>query len=187
MDNELSKTIGKRINTLLAEQEKKQKELAAHLCVPDNTISYFVSGRRTPNTEQISKIADFFDVSADYLLGRTNAKTTDKDLRFICDYTGLSEKSVDAIKSTLTGAMEFSRPYFNHLAENLVFTELALYLERYSYNTMMKDFKGLGKEQNRKNYEKSQLLLFYAQEFIKDCFKEYKKAGDENANNPKEE
>lgn len=94
MNSELSKTIGKRINTLLAEQTKMQKELAAHLGVPDNTVSYFVSGRRTPNTEQIAKIADFFDVSADYLLGRTNAKTTDKDLRFICEYTGLSENTI---------------------------------------------------------------------------------------------
>ena len=97
MNSELSKTIGKRINTLLAEQERKQKELAAHLGVPDNTVSYFVSGRRTPNTEQIAKIADFFNVSADYLLGRTNAETTDKDLRFICEYTGLSENAISTL------------------------------------------------------------------------------------------
>lgn len=97
MNSELSKTIGKRINTLLAEQTKMQKELAAHLGVPDNTVSYFVSGRRTPNTEQIAKIADFFNVSADYLLGRTNAETTDKDLRFVCEYTGLSENAVSTL------------------------------------------------------------------------------------------
>ena len=77
MNSDLSKAIGKRINTLLAEKERKQKELAAYLGVQDNTISYFVSGRRTPNTEQLVKIADFFNVSADYLLGRTNAETTD--------------------------------------------------------------------------------------------------------------
>ena len=94
MNSKLSKTIGKRINILLAEQTKMQKELAVHLGVPANTVSYFISGRRTPNTEQIAKIADFFDVSADYLLGRTNAETTDKDLRFICEYTGLSENTI---------------------------------------------------------------------------------------------
>ena len=100
MNSELSKTIGKRINTLLAEQERKQKELAAHLGVPDNTVSYFVSGRRTPNTEQIAKIADFFNVSADYLLGRTNAETTDKDLRFVCEYTGLSENAIMTLRNS---------------------------------------------------------------------------------------
>lgn len=97
MNSDLSKIIGKRINTLLAEQDKKQKELAAFLGVPDNTISYFVSGRRTPNTEQLAKIADFFNVSADYLLGRTNAKTTDKDVQFVCDYTGLTTDAADIL------------------------------------------------------------------------------------------
>lgn len=97
MDSKLSKTIGIRINTLLAEQGHRQKELAAHLGIQDNTISYFVSGRRTPNTEQIAKIADFFNVSADYLLGRTTAKTTDKDVQFICEYTGLNETALEVL------------------------------------------------------------------------------------------
>ena len=94
MDNKLSKVIGERINTLLGVQHKKQKELANYLGVTDNTISYFCSGKRTPNTAQIGRIADFFNVSADYLLGRSEAKTTDKDLKFVCEYTGLSEESI---------------------------------------------------------------------------------------------
>ena len=97
MDNELSKVIGKRINALLGEQDRKQKELANHLGVTDNTISYFCSGKRTPNTAQIGLIAAFFNVSTDYLLGRTDAWTTDKDLKFVCEYTGLSEEAVRAL------------------------------------------------------------------------------------------
>ena len=182
MDNELSKTIGKRINTLLAEQEKKQKELAAHLCVPDNTISYFVSGRRTPNTAQISKIADFFDVSADYLLGRTTAKTTDKDLRAAVEYTMLSEKSVEYLHNTFSGDFVILRPYYNYLTENEIFTEISMYLERYAFNDMMKDCKELGERQNRENREKQDLILFHVQEFIKDSFKKYLKDGEHNGN-----
>ena len=172
------------LKDLRKDNKLTQIELAEKLNCNRQKIADWERGKSTPSVDDLILLSKTFGVSADYILGLTDTKATDKDVRFICDYTGLSEKSVDAIKSTLTGAMEFSRPYFNHLAENLVFTELALYLERYSYNTMMKDFKGLGKEQNRKNYEKSQLLLFYAQEFIKDCFKEYKKAGDKNAHNP---
>lgn len=78
MNDSISITIGKRINALLAEQSKKQKELAKYLGVQDNTISYFVSGRRTPNAELIIKISDFFNVSTDYLLGRTDVKTEAK-------------------------------------------------------------------------------------------------------------
>lgn len=178
MDSKLSKTIGIRINTLLAEQGHKQKELAAHLGIQDNTISYFVSGRRTPNTEQIVKIADFFNVSADYLLGRTTAKTTDKDLRTAVEYTMLSEKSCEYLHNFFGGNCVMFLSYFNYLTENEIFTEIAMYLERYAFNSMMKDFTGLGEKQNRENREKSDLILFYVQEFIKDSFKKYIKDGE---------
>ena len=91
------KKIGQTINTLLTEQNKRQKDLAKELGVTDNTISYFVSGTRTPNLEQITTIADFFHVSTDYLLGRTNTKTQNADLRAICDYTGLNEEAITVL------------------------------------------------------------------------------------------
>ena len=103
------KIIGRRINELLAINDVKQKELAAYLSISDNIVSYFVKGTRVPNTEQIIKIANFFNVSADYLLGLTDAKTTkDTDLRAIVDYTGLSE---ECIKEISPGISE--KPYAN--------------------------------------------------------------------------
>ena len=70
MDNSLSTIVGIRINTLLAQQGLKQKDLAEYLGVKANVISYFVKGERTPNTEQIKKIAEFFNTTADYLYAR---------------------------------------------------------------------------------------------------------------------
>ncbi len=92
MDNR--RIIGDRINTALAIADKKQKELAANLGVKDNVISYFVSGARTPNTEQIIKISEFLGVSADYLLGLSDVASVEPDIKMICDYTGLTEDSV---------------------------------------------------------------------------------------------
>lgn len=60
--------IGEQINIALLKKNIKQKELAKAIGVTDNTISYFVSGSRTPNTEQIIEIAKFLGVSTDYLL-----------------------------------------------------------------------------------------------------------------------
>lgn len=95
MDNiNTKKNIGYRLATLFSKTNKKQKELAEYLEVKPNVVSYFVNGERVPNTEQVIKIATFFNVSTDYLLGLTDVTTTNKDLKFICDYTGLSEKSV---------------------------------------------------------------------------------------------
>lgn len=105
MNSKISKAIGKRINALLAKKFKRQKDLATALGVNDNTISYFVSGKRMPNTEQIIKISDFFGVSADYLLGLSDTPTTDKDIQFICEYTGLSEKSVEKLHTKLANSI----------------------------------------------------------------------------------
>ena len=91
------KIIGCRINELLAINDVKQKELAAYLSISDNIVSYFVKGTRVPNTEQIIKIAKYFNVSTDYLLGLTDVKTTDTDLKMIVDYTGLSEECIDEL------------------------------------------------------------------------------------------
>lgn len=89
MDNNYSETIGQRINTALALSNIKQKELAKELGVKDNVISYWCNGNRTPNTEQIIKISKLLNVSTDYLLGLSDAATSDKDLQSVCDYVGL--------------------------------------------------------------------------------------------------
>lgn len=95
--NDNAKIIGNRINTLLAQQEKKQKDLAQFLGVKDNMVSYWAGGSRVPTTEQIIRIAQFFDVSTDYLLGLSDVQNTDKDVKFICEYTGLEENAVDVL------------------------------------------------------------------------------------------
>lgn len=92
MDNK--KIIGSRINSALAMNNTLQKELAKQLNVKDNIVSYWCKGDRTPNTTQIIQIANYLNVSTDYLLGVTDVATTDKDLKFVCDYTGLNEPAI---------------------------------------------------------------------------------------------
>ena len=95
MDNELSQIIGKRINTRLAETGIKQKELANQLGVPDNTISYFCSGKRIPNVSQIKKMADILECSADYLLGIVSNPSTDVRHIVITELTGLDYGAIE--------------------------------------------------------------------------------------------
>lgn len=48
-----------------------QQELAARLFVAPSTISNYETGQRRAHAEFICKVADVFNVSTDYLLGRT--------------------------------------------------------------------------------------------------------------------
>lgn len=57
-----------------------QKELAIHLHVSTGTISNYENGVHSPDLKTLSKIAEFFQVSVDYLLDRTEYTGTIGDL-----------------------------------------------------------------------------------------------------------
>ena len=91
------KLFGLRLNTALAARDIQQIDLAKELGYNEktaNTISYWCNGKRTPNLEQLLKIAEILGVSADYLLGLSDVMTPDVKVQAICDYTGLSEDAV---------------------------------------------------------------------------------------------
>ncbi len=64
--------FGKRLKRLRNDKEITQKELAKYLGVSDRSVGYYETGQRTPPPDILKKIADFFGVSVDYLLGRTD-------------------------------------------------------------------------------------------------------------------
>ena len=91
---EMKKLIGQRLNAALAMRNVKQKDLAKHLEIQDNAVSYFCKGDRTPNTVQLAEICDFLDVSADYLLGRSDVASNSITIQQISEKTGLNEKNI---------------------------------------------------------------------------------------------
>ena len=86
-------TFAENITALRKKQNKKRQEVADDLGISRSSLEYYEKNKRKPDIEVLTKIADYYGVSADYLLGRTNAETTDKDLRFVCEYTGLSDEA----------------------------------------------------------------------------------------------
>ncbi len=72
-----------------------QQEAADKIGVSRQNVGRWISGDTTPDINTLIKIADAYDVSTDYLLGRTPNKTTDIELQAVCEYLGLSEKAVD--------------------------------------------------------------------------------------------
>lgn len=62
--------IGPRIKSLREKKKLAQFELAAILKVSNSTLSQYETGARTPSDDMKIAIANYFDVSIDYLLGR---------------------------------------------------------------------------------------------------------------------
>lgn len=65
-----------RLRELRKEKGLTQKELAAVLKVSDSTLSYWEQGKFEPDNFLLKEIAKYFNVSVEYLLGKTNFKNT---------------------------------------------------------------------------------------------------------------
>lgn len=63
-------TLGKRIKELREKKGYTQRALADLLSIGNSTLAMYEVDKREPDNDTLSKIADFFGVSTDYLLGR---------------------------------------------------------------------------------------------------------------------
>ena len=68
--------FGALLTELRKERGILQKEVASYLKVTVATISNYEKGVHTPAFATLVKLADFFDVSTDYLLQRTDYKAS---------------------------------------------------------------------------------------------------------------
>ncbi len=62
-------TFGKTLRYLRNEKGITEEELGQILGYSNQTISFWEIGRREPDLDTIVKIAKFFDVTSDFLLG----------------------------------------------------------------------------------------------------------------------
>ena len=61
-----------RLAELKSSKQLMQKEIAQGAGVPLRTYQRYENGEREPSASTLSALADFFGVSTDYLLGRTD-------------------------------------------------------------------------------------------------------------------
>ncbi|MDZ5711611.1 helix-turn-helix domain-containing protein [Jeotgalibacillus haloalkalitolerans] len=73
-------SIGDRLRDLREKRGISQLELSRRLDIPNQNISNYERGYRTPDYEALKKFADFYEVSTDYILGRDFKQVTDKPL-----------------------------------------------------------------------------------------------------------
>lgn len=63
-----------RIRALRAEKNITQLRLSIELEVAQETISAYEKGKHSPSLKSLIKLADLFDVSIDYLIGRSDVR-----------------------------------------------------------------------------------------------------------------
>lgn len=65
-------TLGGRLAELRREKDFSQAELANRLKLGQSTIAMYESDKRQPDPATLQRLADFFQVTTDYLLGRSD-------------------------------------------------------------------------------------------------------------------
>ena len=93
-----------RIKELRKENGISQKVMAQNLGIAQNTLSTWEVGRYDPDNDNLIKIADFFQVSIDYLLGRSDEKkpAIPKDDEPAADEIVVRSRNGDIIKKQYT-------------------------------------------------------------------------------------
>lgn len=73
-----SKEFGDIIKTLREEKGLTRDELAKRMNITYSALSKYETNNRFPDKETLNRIADYFGVTTDYLLGRTDDKAPRK-------------------------------------------------------------------------------------------------------------
>lgn len=68
----LKEVLAERLKELRLKKNIKQSELGKIVGLSDNAISDIERGYRLTSIEKLEALADYFDVSVDYLIGRTD-------------------------------------------------------------------------------------------------------------------
>ncbi len=97
-----------RFRTLRKERGLTQLDLAEKIGVDRGTIIAWENGGKDPRgIEMLVNISSALTVSVDYLIGLTDIQSPSTTIRAICEYTGLSEKSIEYLSLAVSMGANF--------------------------------------------------------------------------------
>ena len=103
----LSMNYNERLKELRIEKGLLQSDIAKIIDKSERTVGFYETGERDMNTETLAILADFFNCSIDYLLGKSDVRNPEKinindaDVAFASGVKALNETNKMIIKNTL--------------------------------------------------------------------------------------
>lgn len=88
-----------RLNALLA--GRSITFFANRLGISRQTMGFYLSGERIPDIKTLRQICESCGVSSDWLIGLSDVRSTDASVKRLCEYTGLSEETVNSFRETM--------------------------------------------------------------------------------------
>lgn len=129
-----------RLRELMEEHSVNQKTLAAAIGMRPQTVSLYTGGQSAPDINTLYKIAEYFNVPADWLIGRPHSvKVLDTDIAAICAYTGLSQTAVQIISNLKNTGHNAGIRILNQILENADFWNAVANINYASYAFQNRD------------------------------------------------
>lgn len=113
MSENLHNLISVRVRETREALSLTQKQFAERLGVSRSTICLYEAGTSMPDAEFMHNLAQIAPFNAEYLLGLSDVKTHQMDIRAICRQTGLSEAAVRQLERYGKSC----QPYLNRMLE----------------------------------------------------------------------
>ena len=88
-----------RIRDLREDMDLRQVDVSAATGIDQKTLSNYETGKTQPDARALVALADFFHVSIDYLVGRTDAPA--RDSQYLIHELSKIQQELERIKSGL--------------------------------------------------------------------------------------
>ena len=104
-----AKALADRLDELVAGEKNKQgymdfeiknSDIAKNIGIDKSMLSKYLNAntKALPDINTLTKIAQYFGTSVDYLIGHVDYRTIDQNLKGAIETTGLSEQAINSIK-----------------------------------------------------------------------------------------
>ena len=95
--------FAKRLKVLRAEKGITQADIAQYLEVSQQTVGSWENEKSTPKFDMLLKIADYFNVSTDYLLGREghNVSLSEEQKKLLYTFDSLKKDAKETVWTML--------------------------------------------------------------------------------------
>jgi transcriptional regulator with XRE-family HTH domain len=109
--------LNKRLRELREEKGLIQAELAEEIGIGRTSVSNYEKEERVPDADVIIKLADFFGVTTDYLLGRSEFKSFRQEYEFFIKRLGINDHPtfLNSFKQFLTDNDNDLPPHLSEL------------------------------------------------------------------------
>lgn len=137
-------------------KEQSMAEFATGIEIANSSISEYKTASVEPKIIALAKFSKQLNVSADYLLGLTNIKTTDKRKKAICEFTGMDEASISQLNTLKRTGHQFELDILSRLINEGHLPKLLTQLKNmmvYSYMSVIVQDKDSTVEESEWEYK----------------------------------